>query len=690
MQKILLGILIVFSLNGFGQGGGETCATATSIASIPFVGIGTTSGSNDDLFASCPDVSNTGGAPDEVYTYTTDSSFEYINASLCEAITDYDSQLYIFENNCLSTPVWCQEDGCESPAYSSPYNSRIDAVVLQPNTTYYFVIDGYSSGSHGNYQLDLNTNTALSAPDSSLIPLIAINTYGIPIPDEPKINAIMGIVNNGSGNYNRPTDSYNEYFGNIGIEQRGSSSAMFPKKGYGLETRDSTGSNNNVALFGMPSENDWVLHGPYSDKSLLRNFLAYYMGSQLYNYSPRTQFCELLLNQEYKGVYLFQEKIKRDKGRVDIAKLDNDDIAGDSLTGGYIIKIDKATGVNNDSWVSPYQSNSLFPSDIELFYHYPEPDDIMPSQKTYIESYITAFEDALAGPNYLDSTNGYARFIDANSFVDYLLLTEASRNVDGYRLSTFLYKDRDSKNGALFIGPPWDYNLGFGNVDYCNGERTDGWAFHFNNICPSDDWQIPFWWDRMLTDAAFINRMQCRWQELRSGPFHLDSIWSVIDSVGQLLNEPASRNFNRWEVLGSYVWPNYYVGSDYTDELNYLKNWISDRFIWIDNNLPGAAINCSEILSVYPTESSLKCSLFPNPFTTDFQVTVKGFSTNTKFEIVVMDLLGNDIFRKNYESNSEMIFYSGPIDKLSYLSSGIYLVTVNSSLHSNTIKLVKN
>ena len=262
--------------------------------------------------------------------------------------------------------------------------------------------------------------------------------------------------------------------------------------------------------------------------------------------------------------------------------------------------------------------------------------------------------------------------------------------MDGYRLSTFLYKDRDSENNTLFIGPPWDYNLGFGNVDYCNGERIDGWAFHLNNVCPSDDWQIPFWWDRMLTDASFTNRMQCRWQELRSGPFHLDSIYSVIDSVGLILQDAASRNFNRWEVLGSYVWPNYYVGSNYTDELNYLKNWISDRFIWIDNNLPGSAINCSEILSTHFTEGHLKCHLFPNPFTTDFQVCMQGFPASTKFKIVVMDLLGNEIIRENYESNSEKIFYSDHIDGLSSLSSGIYLVTVYSPVYSHTIKLVKN
>ena len=114
----------------------------------------------------------------------------------------------------------------------------------------------------------------LTLQDSSVLPLIIINTMGQQILDEPKITAHMGIIKKTQGVYNHPTDTLNEYDGYIGVEYRGSSSSFFLKKGYGLETRDSLGQNNNVSLFGMPSENDWVLHGPYSDKSLMRNYLA--------------------------------------------------------------------------------------------------------------------------------------------------------------------------------------------------------------------------------------------------------------------------------------------------------------------------------------------------------------------------------------------------------------------------------
>jgi len=671
----------------FSQSGGEDCSSATQIFSIPFVGIGNTTSAIDDYYENCPDIGNVGGAPDQVYYYITGNSPEFIDASLCEAVTDYDSQLYIYQGACNTIPIACQEDGCQSPAYSSPYNSMLSGVLLQPNTIFYFVIDGYDAGAMGNYQLNIDTSIAFDLPDSSIIPLVYINTLGQTIIDEPKITAQMGIVNNGVGNYNNNTDPYNEYDGEIGIEIRGSSSAMFSKKGYGVETRDGTGANLNVPLFGMPSENDWVFHGPYSDKSLLRNFLSYYLGGQMYYYAPRTQFCELIINNEYKGVYLFTEKIKKDNGRVDIATLDFDDLAGDSLTGGYIVKIDKFTGINNASWTSPYPTISSNPQSIEFLYHYPEADDILPSQKNYIESYITTFEDVLSGPNYQDSILGYRSYADINSFVDHMLLTEATKNVDGYRLSTFLYKDKDSKNGKLYIGPPWDYNLAWGNADYCLGGSHTGWMTDFNSFCPGG-WEIPFWWNRMLSDPEFLNRINCRWEELREGPFHTDSIFNVIDSVSNLLSAPIQRNFDRWDILSSYVWPNNYVGNNYANELMYLKNWIQDRLQWIDNNLPGSAVDCA-FLSNGDFESTIDVKVFPNPFVDQFFVEVHGINPSNDIGVSLYDIYGKRIYNHLYKADNHLIIDNSNIPILQNLSKGVYLFCVTIDNNSRVIKLIK-
>ena len=204
---------------------------------------------------------------------------------------------------------------------------------------------------------------------------------------------------------NTLADEPNEYNGQITIEIRGSSSQFFPKQSYALETQDSTGANNNVPLMGMPAENDWILHGPYSDKTLMRNAVIYEMGTAIGQYTTRRRYCELYINGDYRGVYMFMENIKRDDNRVDIATLLPTDTAGNEVTGGYIMKVDRIQGDYEGGWNSPTPSWAA-KSSIQM--HKPEADDLHPLQLDYIENHFTAFEHALAGPNFTDPVLGYA------------------------------------------------------------------------------------------------------------------------------------------------------------------------------------------------------------------------------------------------------------------------------------------
>lgn len=165
IKRILLAAFITSPTFAMSQAGGEDCASATAIPSIPFTGVGSTTGAVDNYFASCPDLANAGGASDVVYSYTTGLTTEYLTFTLCQAGTDYDSQLYIYEGACIGIPYACMEDGCQSPAYTAPYNSALVDVVLNPSTTYYIVIDGYGTAENGNYQLDVFTGNAPPGPE---------------------------------------------------------------------------------------------------------------------------------------------------------------------------------------------------------------------------------------------------------------------------------------------------------------------------------------------------------------------------------------------------------------------------------------------------------------------------------------------------------------------------------------------
>ena len=444
---------------------------------------------------------------------------------------------------------------------------------------------------------------------NSTLPILLITTNDIEIPDEPKIDARLQIIDNGPGASNRPTDSpTTEVL--LGIERRGSTSqTAFPKVGYALETRDENGDDLEISLLGFPQEEDWVLHGPYSDKSLVRNALAYELAGRIMAYAPRIRLTELLINGEYQGVYLFTERIKRDNDRVDIARLNEDENSGDDLTGGYILKIDKFTGEDPEEEVffpSDYRADTEEEQTIRFLYHYPRPDRITAPQRSYIESWIGNFEDVLAGSNYLDPVLGYRRYVDLQSFVDFLIINEISRNVDGYRLSTYMYKDKDSDGGRLHMGPVWDFNLAFGNANYCGGGAVQGWGFNFGVNCPSDPWQIPFWWDRLLDDPEFQDLLADRWRELRSGPFSNDNLNATIDSLVNEMGDAADRNFDRWPVLGEPVWPNLFVGDTYAEEVDYLKQWTIDRAEWMDGAMP-------TLTPVRNPAPDAPLRLFPNP-----------------------------------------------------------------------------
>ena len=197
---------------------------------------------------------------------------------------------------------------------------------------------------------------------------------------------------------------------------------------------------------------------------------------------------------------------------------------------------------------------------------------MLPQQKSYIESYIDSFEYTLSASFFADTTIGYNKYIDVNSFIDFYIVKELTRNLD--RHSTFMYKDRRSNGGKLTMGPLWDFNLAFGNVDYSNGGDPTGWVV--NSVFGGDH---PFWFERLLDDTTYQNKLKCRWEYLRERSFSQDSIFNFIDSISFYLDSAQQRNFQRWNLLSPF----------FQEEIDILKDWLEDRLLWLDSNMPG---NC--------------------------------------------------------------------------------------------------
>jgi len=253
------------------------------------------------------------------------------------------------------------------------------------------------------------------------------------------------------------------------------------------------------------------------------------------------------------------------------------------------LRIDRSAADGCSGWRTPLGL-------IYMNWYDPDCTELTDEQENYSSSYIADFETALFSETFSDQVIGYRRFIDLNSFLDYLIINEIAKNVDACRLSTYLYKDRDSKGGKLTMGPVWDFDIAFGNVDVNNGFRTD------SLVAP-----LYPWWNRFLQDTLFTRALGERWMNHRVNSLTIHRIMSLIDSLSIFLNEAQQRNFERWDILETEIWPNYFVGGSYEAEIEYLKGWLVNRINWLDNYF---GYSTSPIIEL----SNNSLLIYPNPF----------------------------------------------------------------------------
>ena len=437
------------------------------------------------------------------------------------------------------------------------------------------------------------------------LPLFQITTE-VQIENEPKVPAKLEIFENGALTFEHT----------IGIEYRGSTSyRLSDKKSYGIETWDESGGDVSVGILGLPEEEDWILMGhvfrssnnTIFDPTLMRHYIGYELFRSMGNYASRAKFVELFINDEYLGVYVFMEKLKRANDRIDISRLDPTENDSVNITGGYILKIDKTAGgdVAPNQPLSYYENNweddakynadisfrSVYGTDgsildfepfrppyhdlqyIETYflYEYPKSTEISVEQRDYIQNYIYEFETALLADDFNSDLRTYTDYIDINSFIDYFILNELVRNIDGYRLSTYLFKDL---NGKLNLGPVWDLNIGYSD----DGRLPiNDWIINYNNYVPQDPWLIPFWWDRFLADPVFVEALKARWTSLRGNELATGTVTGLVRTTADYLVETGAmeRNYEKWSG----------ISISYQAEIDIMINFLDERLSWMDNEI---------------------------------------------------------------------------------------------------------
>jgi len=355
------------------------------------------------------------------------------------------------------------------------------------------------------------------------------------------------------------------------------------------------------------------------------------------------------------------EKIKQDKGRVDIAKLTNLDISGDDVSGGYIFKIDYFNSSN--SWQSNYRPIDHPEKTVNYVYHDPDPIELFWLQEEYLKTAVNSFESVLYSPNFKDPGKGYPAWIDVNSFIDYFIINEVARNVDGFKKSVFFFKDKDSKGGKINAGPVWDFDWAWKNIWDCSTfSATDGsgWSYKINDCLTyspySNGWMV-----RLLQDENFANALNKRYFELRKSYLSSQYLNSYIDSVQSLVNEAQVRHYAKWPILDSKVGAPEVDSqpSTYAGQVTMFKNWIQTRLTWLDSHMLGQSVT-----DVDQFETALSYRVFPNP------------ASDVVFLESSSKIMSIDIFNGNGKRILNKVgvsSFSTKLDVLGY-SPGIYVV----------------
>ncbi len=386
------------------------------------------------------------------------------------------------------------------------------------------------------------------------------------ITKEDKLKARMRIENANGSNY---SEEY-LYNGMVLISGRGNSTWAMPKKPYNLDLITDNGDDNPASLLGMPADEEWAIIASYSDKSFLRIPVAYYLGNVLgMQYSPKTRFVEIYLNGTYAGFYILCEKIKKAEHRVNIEKLS--DKAADqkepNITGGYIVEVTPKDRITADE---KYVTSNM---GINFVFKYPKKKNITDAQMQWMKQYLNKVETSIYSADFKDSINGYRKYIDVDSFVDWYLINEIAKNTDArFFGSVFLTKTR---NGKLMLGPVWDFDIGFGNADYNVTNEENGFWVKYTQ-----------WIHRLFDDEYFAQKVSDRFDQLKSV---FDTIPLLLSTAGKELKNTGviDKNFQKWPILGKYVWPNYApYPKTYEGEIRRLTDWFQERTDWLYINLP--------------------------------------------------------------------------------------------------------
>ncbi len=370
----------------------------------------------------------------------------------------------------------------------------------------------------------------------------------------------------------------------VTMSVRGNFSSNFPKKSYNLTLQTGLGRDSPQTPLGMDRAADWALVGPWStDRSYIRNAYVYALSNRIGRWAPRTRFVESFVNTDsdgvtrtdYAGLAILTDRIKIGDDRVNIAALSASDVTAPAVTGGYVLKFDPVPDNEHYNFITDHGIPEANADATALIVEIPKASKLNQPQRDYIRGYVQQMENAL----FAAQTSGYANrsyldYLDLPSWVDHHLLEVFVGNVDALFHSDYFYKDR---GGKLVAGPAWDFDGTMGDGD----ERNVHWDT-WDTTGGRDLWNYG-WWGPLAHDPEFMQAWVDRWQALRRNEFSADSLTALADALAAEIGpDAAARDLARWPDNESRF------SGGYLGEVNHLKDWITHRATWLDQQFVAA------------------------------------------------------------------------------------------------------
>ena len=287
-----------------------------------------------------------------------------------------------------------------------------------------------------------------------------------------------------------------------------------------------------------------------------------------FSWTPRLRSVEVYLNNQYQGVYTLCEHKKVSSDRVDIDVADESDAPED---GGYYIEMEENQDETTCWWTG-----------MGVPMMFSDPEVPTPAQLEYVKKLFSDFEASLYGSDMADPAKGYAAYIDVDSFINYYILQELVKNIDGnLRKSSFITKEAGGKMEMYHV---WDFDLTLGNCGYFDGAIGNGPEGFWIKDYTSGSWRGDNWFNLMMKDPAFVAKLKARWNELMP---ELSEIPDFIDDQALILDEAQKRNFKKWDINSSVDWVKFPSLGSYEKEVDYLRYFYSERLEWLDNEING-------------------------------------------------------------------------------------------------------